>query len=41
MPSLKPFQEGTYHELLAQEKNLYSASKVANWSIVDMLKYFY
>ena len=28
---LTPFQEGTHHKLLAQEKNLNSASKVANW----------
>ena len=36
---LMPFQEGTLHVLLAQEKNLSSASKVANWIIVDILKY--
>ena len=38
---LTPFQEGTYSKLLAQEKNLNSASKVANWIIVDILKCFY
>ena len=38
---LTPFQEGTHHKLLAQEKNLNSASKVANWIIVDILKYLY
>ena len=38
MPFFTPFQEGTYHKLLAQEK---SASKVANWIIVDILKYLY
>ena len=36
-----PFQEGTHRKLLAQEKNLNSASKVANWIIVDILKYLY
>ena len=35
-----PLQEDTHHKLLAQEKNLNSASKVANWIIVDILKYF-
>ena len=29
------------HKLLAQEKNLNSASNVANWIIVDILKYLY
>ena len=38
---LTPFQEGTHHKLLAQGKNLNSASKVANWIIVDILKYLY
>ena len=39
---LTPFQEGTHHKfLLAQEKNLNSASKVENWIIVDILKYLY
>ena len=38
---LTPFQEGTPHKLLAQEKNLNSASMVANWIIVDILKYLY
>ena len=33
-----PFQEGTHHKLLAQEK---SASKVGNWIVVDILKYLY
>ena len=37
MPSLTPFEEGTYHKLL----NLNSASEVANWIIVDILKYLY
>ena len=41
MPFLTPLQEGTHHKLLAQEKNLNSASKVANWIIVDILKYLY
>ena len=27
--------------LLAQEKNINSASKVVNWIIVDILKYMY
>ena len=36
-----PLQEGTHHKLLAQEKNLNSASKVVNWIIVDILKYLY
>ena len=36
---LMPFQEDTHHNLLAQEKNLNSASKVANWIIVDIFKY--
>ena len=31
----------THHKLLAQDKNLNSASKVANWIIVDILKYLY
>ena len=35
---LTPFQEGTYNKLLAQEKNLNSASKVANRIIVVILK---
>ena len=40
MPSLTPFQEGTltHLKLLAQEKK---TSKVANWIIVDILKYLY
>ena len=38
---LTPFQEGTHHKLLAQEKNLNSASKVANLIVVDILKYLY
>ena len=37
---LKPFQEGRQHKLLDQEeKNLNSATIVANWIIVDILKY--
>ena len=36
-----PLQEGTHHKLLAQDKNLNSASKVANWIVVDILKYLY
>ena len=32
---------GKLIKLLAQEKNLNSASKVANWIIVDILKYLY
>ena len=40
MPST-PFQEGTHYKWLAQEKNLNSASKVANWIIVDIFKYLY
>ena len=35
---LMPFQEGTYIKLLAQEKNLNSAGKVANRIIVVILK---
>ena len=35
MPFLTPLQEGTHHKLLAQE------NKVANWIIVDILKYLY
>ena len=38
---LTPLQEGTHHKVLAQDKNLNSASKVANWIIVDILKYLY
>ena len=38
MPSFNAIPEGTYHKFLAQEKNLNSASKVANWIIVDILK---
>ena len=39
---LTPLQEGTpHHKLLAQEKNLNSASKVVNWIIVDILKYLF
>ena len=38
---LTPFQEGTHYKLLAQYKNLNSASKVANWIIVEILKYLY
>ena len=34
-------QEGTHHKVLAQDKNLNSASKVANWIIVDIPKYVY
>ena len=34
---LTPFKEGTHLKLLAQEKNLNSASKVVT---VDILKYF-
>ena len=37
---LTPFQEGTHHKLLAQEKTN-SASKVAKKIIVDILKYLY
>ena len=37
---LTPLQGGTHHKLLAQEKNLNSASKVANWIIVDILNIF-
>ena len=33
MPFLTPLQECTHHKLLAQEKKLNSASKVANWII--------
>ena len=36
---LTPLQDGTHHKLLAQEKNLNSASKVANWIIVYILNY--
>ena len=36
---LTPFQEGTHHKLLAQKNHLISASKVANWITVDILKY--
>ena len=35
---LTPFQEGTHQKLL---RNLNSASKIANWIIVDILKYLY
>ena len=35
---LMPFHEGTYNKLLAQEKNLNSASKVANRIIVVIVK---
>ena len=38
---LTTFQDGTHHKLLAQENYLNSASKVANWNIVDILKYLY
>ena len=38
---LKPVQEGTHHKVLAQDKNLNSASKVANRIIVDIPKYVY
>ena len=34
-------QESTHHKVLAQDKNLNSASKVANWIIVDIPKYVY
>ena len=35
---LTPFHEGPHQRLFSQEKNLNSASKVANWIIVDILK---
>ena len=38
---LTPLQEGTHHKVLAQDKNLNSASKAANWIIVDIPKYVY
>ena len=38
---LTPLQEGTHHKVLAQDKNLNSASKMANCTIVDILKYVY
>ena len=38
---LTQLQEGTHHKVLAQDKNLNSASKVANWIIVDIPKYVY
>ena len=41
MPFLAPLQEGAHHKLLSQEKNLNSASNIANWIIVDILKYLY
>ena len=40
-PFLMPLQEGTHHKVLAQDKNLNSASKVANCIIVDIPKYLY
>ena len=38
---LMAFQGGTHHKFLAQEKNLNSAGKVANWFIVDIIRYLY
>ena len=38
---LMPFQEGAHQKLLAQEKNLISASKVADLIVVDIVKYLY
>ena len=38
MPFSTPLQEGTHHQLLAQEKNLNSVSIVENWIVVDILK---
>ena len=37
---LTPYQEGTHQKLFSQAKNINSSSKVANWIIVDILKYF-
>ena len=36
---LTPFPESPHQKLFSQEKNLNSANKVANWIIVDILKY--
>ena len=39
MPSFNTISRGTHHKLVI--KNINSASKVENWSIVDILKYVY
>ena len=40
MPSFNALREVPHQKLFSQEKNLNSSSKVANWIIVDILKYF-
>ena len=41
MPSFNAISRRSTPEIVSSRKNLNSASKVANWIIVDTLKYLY
>ena len=41
MPSFNTISRSSIPEIVLSRKNLNSASKVANWIIVDILKYLY